>query len=172
MESWKMANGGSKRIKRCINNTKCKKIVKRGNMVAFTALFGVLKNKWVIISAAILFVLISAFAYYQYTSRTIENLRNENAQLKEDNAQLQENIVQLKKDFSAIITAKDKLAAEKEELEKKSKELEDTLFRERKGKKPLEELALKKPSLVEKKINEATQNTFECIEKISAGGKC
>jgi septation ring formation regulator EzrA len=79
-------------------------------------------------------------------------------------------ITQLKRDIQEITSAHVDISKDAEQYRKKSQELAKRL--ERRGKKPISELARKRAKLVEKAINSGTKKALECMETISRGGVC
>lgn len=118
------------------------------------------------------FVVASFYIYYLQSSHKIETLSRDNAELQLVIEQQKRTIENIKTDYNKIIAAKDELAREIKQTQTEVEELREKLFRENLGKKPLEELATKKTSLIERKINKATEKEFRCIEKLTQGGDC
>lgn len=85
-------------------------------------------------------------------------------------AQARIQIENLKKDVSEITKAHIEVAKTAEEYRKKSTDLSKQL--ERRGKKPISELARKHAKLVEKAINSGTKKALDCMEVVSSGGDC
>jgi hypothetical protein len=81
-------------------------------------------------------------------------------------------IAQIRRDIVATAKAKDDLVKTEKKIDSKKKKLQDTLFRENRKKKSLEEIAQKKTTLVQKLVNNATQKLFDCFEIVSNGGEC
>lgn len=115
---------------------------------------------------------LSFYIYHLHASHKIESLIRENAQLELVIEQQKKAIENIKSDYNKIIDAKDELAKEIKQTQTEVEELREKLFRENLDKKPLEELATKKTTLIEKKINKATEKEFRCIEKLTQGGDC
>lgn len=118
------------------------------------------------------FVAVSFYIYYLQASHKIDTLSRDNAELQLVIAYQKRTIENIKTDYNKIIVAKDELAREIKQTQTEVEELREKLFRENLGKKPLEELATKKTTLIEKKINKATEKEFRCIEKLTQGGDC
>lgn len=129
-------------------------------------------NRVLVAIGTFAFVLVSFYIYHLHASHKIEALTRENAQLELVIEQQKKAIESIKTDYNKIIVAKDDLANEIKKTQTEVEELREKLFRENLGKKPLEELATKKTSLIEKKINKATEKEFRCIEKLTQGGDC
>ena len=127
-----------------------------------------LTNKYVLalIAAGALFI------YIQNLRWSVDSLTTEKAALESTVKTQAETIKHIKEDVEKVTKSRDEIAKEKEKLDKETKELTDTLHRENKKKKSLEELALKKTSLIQLKVNKATKEVFECFELISNGGDC
>lgn len=132
----------------------------------------ILGNKYVIGAVVIVTLCTGAYIYYLRTSSKIERLEHHNQLLQLENDSLKQAIDSLKKDYESINNAKEDLRKEVSDLKKKTDQLEDTLYRENKNKKSLEELAIKKTSLIEKKVNAATDKVLKCFETITSGGDC
>ena len=127
-----------------------------------------LTNKYVI--GAILIIMI--YFTYRSMSLAIEDLENKTAIQTETIKQQVDTIESLKKDYNDIIKKRDEYKHEAEKLGEDKRLLEEKLYRENRGKKSLEELAVKKSTLIEKKINSATDNVLNCFERISHGEDC
>jgi hypothetical protein len=117
-------------------------------------------------------LLIGGLTYYKHIQNDRERLRNENTLQKFANEQQKETIKTLQEDFRKIIEANNQLNIQLEKNRKETEKLRDVLFRETQGKASLEELARGKPSLVERRINSATQDVFNCLENISKRQPC
>lgn len=130
------------------------------------------KNRYVIGVVSALFFLLSCYTYYLYTSNKIESLQTQNKELSRQLEEQAKKLEALTKNYQEIIKAKDELSTEVERLKVELREEEEKIYREIDNKKSLEELAEKKAKLVEKAINRATQNVFDCFEVISLGGDC
>jgi len=122
-------------------------------------------------TAAIVLVL-SVLGYIYFLRHSVEVLQKEKTELLLVVEQQKRAVEQMQKDIANVVKAKDDLVAAKESLDAEKKKLEETLYRETKKKKSLEELAQKKTTLVQKLVNKATQEVFDCFEVISAGGDC
>ena len=57
-------------------------------------------------------------------------------------------------------------------LSENNKKLKEKLYRENRGKKSLEELAVGKSKTVQRLINDATEDVLKCFENISENRKC
>ena len=125
-------------------------------------------NKYTAAVAAILAIV----GYIYFLRSSIEVLEKENSDLITIVEQQKRDIAAMQKDITNVLAAKDELVKAKDELDKQTAELKETLFRETRKKKSLEELALKKTTLIEKKVNAATKEVFECFMEISNGGDC
>lgn len=130
------------------------------------------KNKSVVLLVSLLSTLAIFYVYHNHISSKIESLERDNIVLQEELKTKEIIMKNMRDNYEKIIVSRDELVKEiktsKEELEK----LKDTLSRKDKGKKSLEELARKKTSLIEKRINKATKNVLECFEVLSSGGDC
>jgi len=128
----------------------------------------ILGNKYVI---GIILVL-SVLGYIQYLRSSNASLRTEKAALELSVQLQQETITNLQADIKQVRELEKSLQEEKKAVDKQKKDLDDTLYREKKKKKSLEELALKKTTLIEKLVNKATKEVFDCFETLSKGGDC
>jgi predicted nucleic acid-binding Zn-ribbon protein len=130
-------------------------------------------EKRVLIAAGtFVFVVVAFYIYHKTTQARIETLLKENGRLELVIQQQKDAIEQIQKDYKSVIESKDELSKKIEQTQTEVQELREKLFRENLGKKPLEELATKKTTLIEKKINKATEEVFKCFELLSQGGDC
>lgn len=130
------------------------------------------QNRKLIAISGVVLLLTSFYIYHLRATNKIERLSNENHELQKIVEQQQKTIENLKINYEKIIVAKDQLNKQLEENQQELDKLKETLFRETQGKKSLEELARKKTSLVEKKVNKATDKVLKCFETLSQGGDC
>lgn len=137
------------------------------------ALFSVLYNNRVVIGIITLaFFLLSCLTYYIYASSKIESLQKDNTHLSQELEEQKRIIETLKQNYENLIKTKDNLVREIDDIRRQEQDEIDKINREQNKKQSLEELALKKSQLVEKAVNRATQNVFQCFEIISLGGDC
>lgn len=129
-------------------------------------------NKYLIIIALVLTTVTSGYVYYLRTSAKIESLEHEKETLTLENTKLHEVLALQEKSYKEIVASRDNLIKEINKVNNESKDLVETLNREKNKKKSLEELAIKKTSLIEKKVNAATQRVLECFETLTKGGDC
>jgi septal ring factor EnvC (AmiA/AmiB activator) len=129
-------------------------------------------NRILIVSGTFVALVTLFFVYYKITEHKIDSLTRENAVLENTVKQQKLAIEQIQKDYTEVIEAKEQLSQDIQKTQIEVQELREKLFRENLGKKPLEELATKKTSLIEKKINKATQEVFKCLELLTEGGDC
>jgi septal ring factor EnvC (AmiA/AmiB activator) len=130
------------------------------------------ENRKTILVVSALGVLASFYIYYLRTSHLIENLKQEKQHLEEVVEKQQKQMQLLKESYEKIIASKEELNKQIIEAQKELDELRNKLFRENHGKMSLEELARKKPALVEKIINKATEDVLNCFETMSNGKEC
>jgi len=130
------------------------------------------QNRYLLIVAAFVTLCIAFYIYFLRASSTIDRLESENNSLKTLVQQQIDAFNKMRKDYDDIIQAKEDLSKEVETLQEKQKTLEETIYRENRGKKSLEELATKKTSLIERMINRATEQVFQCFVEVSKGEVC
>jgi hypothetical protein len=130
-------------------------------------LLALIFNRYVL---GILFVL-ALGGYIYFLRSSIESLRDERIKLLVIVEEQTLAIAQIRRDIVATAKAKDDLVKTEKKIDSKKK-LQDTLFRENRKKKSLEEIAQKKTTLVQKLVNNATQKLFDCFEIVSNGGEC
>jgi hypothetical protein len=130
------------------------------------------EKRILIASGTFVLVVLAFYVYHKTTQARIENLLKENGRLEIIVQQQKTAIEQIQKDYKSVIESKDELSKQIENTQTEVQELREKLFRENLGKKPLEELATKKTSLIEKKINKATEEVLKCFELLSQGGDC
>lgn len=114
--------------------------------------------------------LVGTYYYIQYLQYRVESLYENQTKLE---LRLKENetiINNLKFEHDGIIESKRELTKLVAVLDNDKKELIEVLYRERKKKKSLEELAIKATEKVEYRVNKATKNVFRCIE-IASGSE-
>jgi len=135
-------------------------------------LLGLIAHPTVIKGLLISGLIAGGFVYYKYNQNLVERLRTEKSLLDLQVSQQKKAIESIQRDFKIIIENRQKLEKELEASRKESEKLRETLFRENQGKASLEELARARPGLVERRVNDATNNVFRCFEKLSAGESC
>lgn len=118
------------------------------------------------------FLVLLCYVYYLKTSHTIETLTKQNTELQQIVEQQKRAIETIKKDYTKIIEIKEDLNKQVVAAQKNVEELRQKLYRENQGKKPLEELATRKTSLIEKIVNKGTQNVLKCFELLSEDKEC
>jgi chromosome segregation ATPase len=132
----------------------------------------IITNKYVIIGVTVVTLAVGAYLYHVVTQRKIENLEHENHNLRQTVAVQKEKLFKQDADYKTVIDKLKKYNKEVESLKVQNKELEDKLYREREGKKSLEELARKKSQLVEKAVNRGTKKVLDCFENITNNKEC
>lgn len=117
------------------------------------------------INYAIVYVLITSIIgglYFKYSQTTIANLEKNNAELNLANEISNNTIDSLKED---VTRANKVIKSTNEKLAKIRKQ--NQLLIQKQNKHNLTELSIKKPKLVEKVINNATENVNRCFEILS-----
>ncbi len=116
------------------------------------------------------FVLVAGLisGYYFYSSHTIKSLSAEKNSLQAQVTEITERQNKLISDVKRAATAQDNILKEKKDLAEKYNKLQEVLYRENYNKLSLEKIAVAKPKLVEKKINDATKNVLDCLKKIAS----
>lgn len=130
------------------------------------------KNRYVASAIGVFLIVCSFYVYHVHASHRIETLERDNKELSRKLDEQQKQIESLKLNYDQIIKAKEDLLTEVESLKTQQRQEEEKLYRENRKKKSLEELAIKKTGLVQKAINKATKNVFECFVTLSKGGDC
>lgn len=112
-------------------------------------------------------VLIIGFGYYQYKS---------NIKLQAQNYNLQATVVETQFRMDTILSQAEKIVEVNAKLMKNERELNQSLFdlshKFNKNGRDFENLARRKPGLIQPIINNATRDTFRCIEKTTMGEEC
>ena len=129
-------------------------------------------NRIVIVLGAFGVLIASFYLYYTIASSRIDELTHQNQELQIIIEQQKKAIEQIQRDYKQVIESKDELNKQIQDTQTEVQELREKLFRENQGKRPLEELATKKTTLIEKKINKATQDVLSCLELLTRGGDC
>lgn len=130
------------------------------------------ENRIFVAIGLFVFLIFSFVVYYKVTQGQIKSLKTENTRLVLVVEQQKQAIEQIQRDYKEVIRSREELSTEIQATQTEIQELREKLFRENLGKKPLEELATKKTTLIEKKINKATKEVFRCLEILSEGGNC
>ena len=103
------------------------------------------------------------FAYFQNMQETIQQLRDNNYALEEANKTNQETIGKLQENAELTRKLNEELTSKYNEAESKVDSLRDKLIDH-----DLTNLSLKKPGLIEKRINNGTSKAFANLESITA----
>jgi len=130
------------------------------------------QNRYVVVIGAIVLLCVSFYLYHLRATIKIERLETENAKLEDIVTRQSDALVKIEQNYKEIISAKDEMQKELHEIQERHDTLVKTIYRENRRKKSIEELARKKTSLIEKKINKATDNVLKCFETLSRGGAC
>lgn len=134
-------------------------------------MFGLLGmfKPWMIVGVLLAIVCSAALFYYNSSQHKIEALLQQNAayavavdQLKAANEQNVKTIDQMQENFDKVRENYNKVQDEFQVIRMQNKEL-----RERVAEKQLGILAVEKTKLVEKTINNASDNTLRCFELLS-----
>lgn len=129
-------------------------------------------NRIVIVLGAFGVLIAAFYLYYTIASSRIDELTRHNQELQIIIEQQKKAIEQIQRDYKQVIESKQELNKQIQDTQTEVQELREKLFRENQGKRPLEELATKKTTLIEKKINKATQDVLSCLELLTRGGDC
>ena len=108
-------------------------------------------------------VVYGAYAYYQDTQQRIATLQQNNAKLETVAKQNETTINSLQESQEKFATLNLELQGKLDEAEKYGDELRKKLHKH-----DLTRLSIKKPGLIEKRINNGTQKLFDNIESLTA----
>ena len=100
--------------------------------------------------------------YYDTTQATIAQLRENNAKLEVANEENQQTIKKMGEDAKRLNALTDQLSADLRKAEEYGDELRNTL-----NKHDLTHLANKKPGLIEKRMQNATDKLWDALESIT-----
>ena len=100
--------------------------------------------------------------YYDTTQATIAQLRENNAKLEVANEENQQTIKKMGEDAKRLNALTDQLNADLRKAEKYGDELRETL-----NKHDLTHLANKKPGLIEKRMQNATDKLWDDLESVT-----
>lgn len=106
----------------------------------------------------------AGYLYYTDTQNRLETLRDNNAKLESANRTNQETIQQMEQAAALQNKLNTELMQKFSEAESKVDALRDKLIDHN-----LTELSLKKPGLIEKRINAGTQKVFDDLESLTTG---
>lgn len=116
--------------------------------------------KGYLMGGALLIALMSGgYLYWKNLTTEIKLLKTQNAIAIEANGSLQTTLERLQAEQSRLDTLRDELQKALEDATTTNETLQRILNNH-----DLEALSKKKPGLIEKRINNATQNTFDAIE--------
>ena len=101
--------------------------------------------------------------YYDTTQATIAQLRENNAKLEVANEENQQTIKKMGEDAKRLNALTDQLIADLRKAEKYGDELRETL-----NKHDLTHLANKKPGLIEKRMQNATDKLWDDLESVTS----
>ena len=101
--------------------------------------------------------------YYDTTQATISQLRENNAKLEVANEENQQTITKMKENNIALNKLTDQLNADLRKAEEYGDQLRDTL-----NKHDLTHLANKKPGLIEKRMQDATDKLWGDLESVTS----
>lgn len=131
----------------------------------FLTLMWKYKTSIIYFSIALSFLL----CYNAYKRTSIENskLKTSIEQLQTLVDQKDQEIELVKQNVKTVIRVQEKVSQEKVKLQEKTKKLRDTF-----DKHDLSNLAFKKPVLIEKVINRASEQKRKCLEDITSSPEC
>ena len=101
--------------------------------------------------------------YYDTTQATIAQLRENNAKLEVANKENQQTITKMQENNIALNKLTDQLNADLRKAEKYGDELRNTL-----NKHDMTHLANKKPGLIEKRMQDATDKLWDDLESVTS----
>ena len=101
--------------------------------------------------------------YYDTTQATIAQLRENNAKLEVANEENQQTITKMQENNIALNKLTDQLNADLRKAEKYGDELRNTL-----NKHDMTHLANKKPGLIEKRMQDATDKLWDDLESVTS----
>lgn len=135
-----------------------------------------------LVDVAFKFIRTKAFLYviagvlslglYKWNQWTIQSLKKENEQLKANNIVLEQSLEEYQKNHDKIRRSLDAAMAERQKSLSELENVKKTLHREIRKRKSLEELAIAKPKLIEKRINDGSEKVTKCFENLSRGLPC
>jgi len=108
-------------------------------------------------------VVYGAYAYYNDTQQRIKTLQENNAKLETVAKTNEMTINSLQQSQQKFATLNNELQVKLDEAEKYGDDLRKKLHKHN-----LTRLSIKKPGLIEKRINDGTKKLFESIESVTA----
>lgn len=103
-----------------------------------------------------------AYAYYKSTQSTIQELTRENLELEVESQSLEQTLNKKQEEFEKVVEKQEELTIRLQESEAYRNALVKTLRKHN-----LTQLALRKPGLIENRINDATNKIFEELKHLS-----
>ena len=129
-------------------------------------------NPTVLKILGVLIIVVSSIVFVKYTQNQINALTQDNELLQLEIEEQHRVIDSLQNDIQSIIESRDKLSELLIKSNNEITELKEKLYRENQGKQSLEQLAIKKPQLVENIVNKATKDVFDCFESLIDNQEC
>lgn len=129
-------------------------------------------NPTVLKILGVLIIVVSSIVFVKYTQNQINALTQDNELLQLGIEEQHRVIDSLQNDIQSIIESRDKLSELLIKSNNEITELKEKLYRENQGKQSLEQLAIKKPQLVENIVNKATKDVFDCFESLIDNQEC
>lgn len=113
-----------------------------------------------------------AWGYYKYSQNKIASLTNQNIKLTQELEEKDKYIEKLKIAYDLVQKAKDDVNRSVVASLKEIDSLKNKLNREYRGKTSIEDLAKKKPKMIEKILNNSINETLTCFEKTTDNKEC
>lgn len=110
----------------------------------------------------------TAYSYYQVSRATIERLRESKARLEFVVKSQDETIRMMREDHRRTTEALIRVNQTIERSQRSARRLQGALYRERRGKTSLDDLAILVPEKIEYRANTATKRLFKSLEEISS----
>ena len=129
-------------------------------------------NPTVLKILGVLIIVVCSIVFVKYTQNQINALTQDNELLQLGIEEQHRVIDSLQNDIQSIIESRDKLSELLIKSNNEITELKEKLYRENQGKQSLEQLAIKKPQLVENIVNKATKDVFDCFESLIDNQEC
>lgn len=120
-------------------------------------------SKYILLAGLVLGVTGIGYWYFTWTNNKIETLTTANAVLTIENATLEDQLETTRQDIALARAERQALSARLESAESYQDELINKLQRH-----DLTRLALKKPGLIQTRINNGTQEIFNELESITS----
>lgn len=110
---------------------------------------------------------LSLWTYVNFLQHQVATLKENNVKMTVALEQNAKALARVQQDYELVMALNSKMTEKIAEIELNAAKQKETLFREREGKRSLEQLAIKATSKIEYRVNKATAGVLRCLELVS-----